>query len=425
MRHIHLKSLQGSRRELTDSIYLMLLQGVNQLLPVVVMPYLMIHLGASGYGYVGFALSVIQYLMLVVDFGFNLSATKRIAQVMDDKDRRSEVFWNVVAARVLLLVASTLLLAVLVSTVPTFRIYSHTIWATWPMVLGSTFTFMWYFQGVGRVRMFSVMNTLSKLLLLPLIFVFVKEPADCMLAAFLQALVFVSTALISNVYLIAKRMVKWHKPTWTGVKEELRVSFPLFLSTASTSVYTQLIVIVLGFYCTSEVVGQYASADRIMRAVCFLFYVPISQVFFPKISSMAQTNRMEATRLVGQVRSLVVFVMAMLGVGLFLGGNLLPSLLGEDYAGINVYLQIFSIVPLAIGIGGIYGQMGLVALGNEYTSKKFRNVYFQAALVSVTLMFVLTPWLKASGACITVALTEVSVAVLMMLNCKKYLNLCF
>ncbi len=52
----------------------------------------MIKLVLTGYGYVGFALSVIQYIIIIVDFGFNLSATKHIAMVEDDYDERSRVF---------------------------------------------------------------------------------------------------------------------------------------------------------------------------------------------------------------------------------------------------------------------------------------------------------------------------------------------
>lgn len=421
---LSLNAVKSNGRELTDTIYLIILQGANQLLPLFVMPFLMIKLGAEGYGFVGFSLSVIQYLVLIVDFGFNLSATKRIAQANDDVDKCNEVFWNVVAAKSLLLVASSVILLVLMLTVPTFQFYSQAIWATWPMLLGSTFTFMWFFQGKGYIRFFSVMNTLSKLALLPLIFVFVKTPDDCSLAAFLQAVVFVGTAIISNIYIYRKRLVQWHTPSWKGIKVELAESFPLFLSTASTSVYTQLIVIVLGFYCTTSEVGKYASADRIMRALCFLLYVPLNQVFFPKISALAVKGKDLAAGLFKQVMLMVILVMCCVSAFLFFGGVYLPNLLGHDYAGIDVYLKILAIAPLAIGFGGVFGQMGLVALGNKYTSNKFRNVYFIAALAAIIMMFVLTPWLGAIGACITVSATELLVAVLMAYNFKKNIGLC-
>lgn len=319
---LSLNAVKSNGRELTDTIYLIILQGANQLLPLFVMPFLMIKLGAEGYGFVGFSLSVIQYLVLIVDFGFNLSATKRIAQANDDVDKCNEVFWNVVAAKSLLLVVSSVILLVLMLTVPTFQLYSQAIWATWPMLLGSTFTFMWFFQGKGYIRFFSVMNTLSKLALLPLIFVFVKTPDDCSLAAFLQAVVFVGTAIISNIYIYCKRLVQWHTPSWKGIKEELAESFPLFLSTASTSVYTQLIVIVLGFYCTTSEVGKYASADRIMRALCFLLYVPLNQVFFPKISALAVKGKDLAAGLFKQVMLMVILVMCCVSAFLFSGASI-------------------------------------------------------------------------------------------------------
>lgn len=411
------------KKEITDSCYLVLLQGVNQLLPVFVMPYLMIKLGASGYGYVGFSLSFIQYLVLLVDFGFNLSATKHIA-VSADRYERSKVFWNVVAAKVVLLFAATVAMFLLIALFDTFQVYSKAIFATFPMVLGSTFTFMWFYQGIGRIRLFSVINTVSKLLLLPLIFIYVKQPSDYLLAAFLQAAVFLSTAVLSNIYMFVKKWVCYVRPSIQGVKKEIACSFPLFLSSASTSVYTQLTVIVLGFFCTAETVGLYSSADRIMRAVCFLFYTPLSQVFFPKVSTLAAKRRDDAVQLFRQVRCIVMAVMIVVCFSIFIGSGWISCLLGDDYRGLAPLLKIFSFVPLAIGIGGVYGQIGLIALGDDMTARKFRNVYFAAALFSAVSICAATPVFFAVGACWATALTELLVAVMMYYNYKKYLCKC-
>lgn len=418
------KSINNNRKELVDTLYLIMLQGINQLLPIIVMPYLMVKLGAEGYGYVGFSLSVVQYLIIIVDFGFNLSATKRIAVVAGDRIALSRVFWNVVAAKLLLMFLTTLALLVLVVCIPTFRLYGNAIIATYPMLLGSALTFMWFFQGIGRIRLFSIMNTVSKIALLPLIFVFVQSPDDYVVAALLQAVVFVSTAIISNIYVARQRLVEWIRPTWKLVKEELHVSFPLFLSSASTSVYTQFIVIVLGFYCTTEEIGKYTSAERIMRAMCFLLYVPLNQVFFPRISQLAVRGNGEDRLLFRQVRFIVLGIMLAVSVALWCGSWWLPSLLGPDYVGMDVYMRIFALAPIAIGFGGVYGQMGLIGIGNEYTSRRFRDVYFVAAVSAFVLMFTLIPFFQATGASLVVTLTEVIVALLMFYNFKKYLSVC-
>lgn len=170
-----LKSVVTSKEELVDTVYLIVLQGFNQLLPLFVMPYLMKVLGAGGYGEIGYALAVIQYIDLIVTFGFNLSATKLIAQSGDDKNQYSTYFWNVVCAKLLLLLASCLLLFFATEFVPSIHKYKYVIYATLPMAVGSAFTFMWFFQGMGMVRLFSILNTCSKILLLPLVFFCIIE----------------------------------------------------------------------------------------------------------------------------------------------------------------------------------------------------------------------------------------------------------
>lgn len=67
------------KHEIKDVFYLIALQGVNYIAPLLVLPYLMVVLGAEKFGYIGFSLAITQYLMTIIDFGFNLRTTKRVA----------------------------------------------------------------------------------------------------------------------------------------------------------------------------------------------------------------------------------------------------------------------------------------------------------------------------------------------------------
>ena len=58
---------------------LYVLQGSNYLIPLMVFPYLVRVLGPAEYGRIGLATTVVQYLCLFVDFGFNLTASRAIA----------------------------------------------------------------------------------------------------------------------------------------------------------------------------------------------------------------------------------------------------------------------------------------------------------------------------------------------------------
>ena len=415
--------LLASRRELADSLYLIALQGVNQLLPLAVLPYLMVVLGAAGYGHVGFALSVVQYLVLVVDFGFNMSATRSVARVRADRAALTRVFWAVVWAKCALLVGVVVVLAVLLWSVPVFRLYRMAIICTLPMLPGSAFTFLWLFQGLGRVRQMAVINTLSKVVMLPLIFWLVKSPADYALAALIQSGVFVLTAVVSAVYLWRLRCVG--RPQWNGpaVRRAVAESFPLFLSSASTSVYTQLFVVILGFFCPPAVVGRYSSAERIMRACCFVLYSPVNQAFFPRISAAAAKSRAEADRVFLTLRNVVGVLMLMVSLALLVGAPYVHRLLGDDYEGITQLLRIMAFAPLLIGLGGVYGQAGLVAMGSHAEHLHFRNVYFRVAVLALTLVSVLTPWLHEVGAAVALLLSEAAVFVLMRYYARRDLRL--
>lgn len=418
------KSKIVGNNELKDSLYLILLQGVNQLLPLIVMPYLMIKLGTYGYGHVGFSLSVIQYMIIIIDFGFNLSATKKIAIAGDNRVKRSGIFWAIVAAKTFLLAISIFIMLILIVCVETFRLYGTAIIATVPMLIGSTYTFMWLYQGIGKIRLFSILNTISKITLLPLIFIYVKTPNDYAVAAFLQSVVFLFTAIASGIHIYYKKWIVKQRPTMRDIKNEISDSFPLFLSSASTSVYTQLTVVIIGFFCATETVGLYTSAERIMRAACFVLYTPLNQVYFPKISALASKNRTEAKNVFRRAKIIIMSVMTLVCVALLVCGKWGPVILGSDYNGIDKYLTIFAFVPLAIGFGGIYGQMGLIALGNKHTIRSFRNTYFTAAVFSICATLSVTPIFYAYGACFVTAATEIIVALLMYYKYKKHILLC-
>ncbi len=409
--------------ELIDSLYLIATQGINQFLPLLVMPYLMQTLGASGYGKIGFALSVVQYFTLVVDFGFNLSATKRIAIVKENPTELNKVFWSVVWAKTLLLFLSLLATFLLVCYVSTFNDYGIVILCTLPMLIGTAFTFLWFFQGIGKVRIMAIINTISKLTLLPLIFVFVKSDDDVLLASLLQSTVFVLTALISSVVLWKMNIITSPLFDFPTIKKEIQDSFPLFLSSASTSVYTHLFVIILGFYCLPDAVGRYASAEKIMRALCFLLYIPVNQAFFPRISTLSTNDKRATRQTFYQLRNIIVALMLIISLILFFLLPPLVAFLGSDYKGLDTLLRFIAFTPLFIGIGGVYGQAGLIAMGDKNSRRHFRNVYFGVACTALPLAFLLTNIWQEFGAAVAMVIAEFLVFIAMIYYCRKDLAL--
>jgi O-antigen/teichoic acid export membrane protein len=410
----------NNTREIKDVFYLIALQGMNYVMPLVVYPYLMIVLGAEKFGYIGFSMSITQYLMLIVDFGFNFSATKQIAIHKNNPQKLREIFWSTLFAKVGLLMVSFILLVIFSFGVPPFQIYRSTMFVFFTMVIGNTFSFVWYFQGLGKIRFVSMITVVSKLLILPLTFILVKSPDDLGIAASVQAGVFVLSSLISiGVLKRHNDFPSWYRPTVNQLSAEIKSSYPIFLSSVATSFYTALFAVILGFFSTPEEVGKYAAAEKIMRAFCYLIFMPVSQAFFPKISALSQTSTPKAVKLVGKIAYLVAALMVVVFMLLYFLSGCITSFLGNDYQGLDTLFKIMAAIPLLVALGGIAGQLGLLAVGGEKEKKKFQYAYFIAGVVALIIILLLVPKYTSVGASIALLVTEFIVFALMFRQWKR------
>ncbi len=402
------------KREILDTVYLIALQGFNYVAPLIVFPYLMIVLGAEKFGYIGFSLAITQYLMLIVDFGFNLSATKRVALAKDDQAELNQIFSATLLAKLGLLLLSFVILLIFAFAVPRFSIYSSTMIIMFLMVIANAFSFVWLFQGLGKIRIISIVNIVSKLLILPLTFIIVKQSSDYQKAALIQSLVYVlSSVITTSILLNNKYVTNWFDSTKKQIVAELKASYPIFLSSAATSLYTSLFAIILAYFSTPDEVGKYTAAEKIMRGFSYLIFVPISQSFYPKISALSKDKTTEAVSLVRKIAMFVGSCMGLVFVVLYFRSNYLTTFLGKGYQGTTEIFKIMALIPLFIGLGGVFGQLGVLALGTEQDKKKFQQVYFIAGVIALLAIFGLIPFFHSVGAAIALLLTELVVCILM------------
>ena len=61
------------------------------LIPLLSYPYLIRVLGKETYGIIIFAQAIVGYFVILIGFGFNISATKEISINRDDKKKVSEI----------------------------------------------------------------------------------------------------------------------------------------------------------------------------------------------------------------------------------------------------------------------------------------------------------------------------------------------
>src|SRR4051812_12381512 len=83
-------------------------QAGRKLIPLISIPYLARVLGPSGWGTVAFAMAMAEFLVIIVEFGFNISATREVARNRDNPDVCGSVMAGVLGAQVLLAMGAIL-----------------------------------------------------------------------------------------------------------------------------------------------------------------------------------------------------------------------------------------------------------------------------------------------------------------------------
>lgn len=406
--------------QLKDTLWLVILQGVNYLLPLVVWPYLMVTLCADGFGKLGFAMSLAQFMMLVVDFGFNLSATKQVALHLADREQLQRIVSDTLMAKLWLLMVCGILLCGLLC-VPQYAPYRWMCLISFGMVVGNTFTFQWLFQGIGKIRLVSMVNCFSRILILPLTFLLVHHPEDAEVAIAIQASTYLLSGLIMCV-LTHREGLAPCRSTRSRTKAALKDSLPIFVSTAATSVYTMLLVAVLGYFCSPDEVGKYTAAEKIARVSAYLVVLPVLQSFFPKISQLATSQPNEARVLTRRITGALVGYGVVLGGILFVFSGPLLSLLGKGYQGSDEVFHLMALLPLLLAVSGGCSQLGLVAQGGDEQKRQFRNIYLLSALAAIVVVVFANTSLNATYTALALILAEGVAAVGMWCAYKRFVK---
>ena len=89
--------------------------------PLLTLPYLTRVLSVESYGVVSYVKAVMQYMQLVVDFGFMLSGTKDIVNAKNDHEKLEKEVGDILLARVLLAAAAFVALLGMIAVIPLLR----------------------------------------------------------------------------------------------------------------------------------------------------------------------------------------------------------------------------------------------------------------------------------------------------------------
>ena len=393
------------RRQLvSNTLSLYAVQGLNFLVPLLLLPYLLRTLSAESYGAIIFAQSVLGYGIILTEFGFNLTAARDISVARHDPRQVARIFWTTTCAKLALMLVAGLVTAVVVVATPAFRHQWPVFVASGLLLLGNVAFPQWYFQGEERLRDVALLQVAAKCLIALSAIALVRTTDDTLIAAVILSAPQLAGALMAVLF--RKRIMpsQFYMPTAADIVGALRGSWHMFAAIVSTTLYLHTNTVVLGLLSGARAVAMYSIAGKLMTAVQSVSY-PLTQAIFPRASYLFAQQPDQAWSLLKRVARLMLPALCAASIVLALFAHDSVRLLGgPNYAAAASVVQIMAPVPVLVAIATLLSQTVMVNVG---LTKHLAPIYVVVGLLNLVLLFPLAARFGADGAaaCLTLAET--------------------
>ncbi|WP_418892374.1 flippase [Limibacterium fermenti] len=376
---------------ISNFAYLSLLQVIGYVFPLITLPYLARVIGIDSFGEIAFAHSIVVYFETFTTFGFNYTAVRDIAKNRDDINEVSRIFSNVMFAKVVLMVISSIIFSICVYTIPFLYEKKIILWLTFLYIPGHILFPDWLFQALEKMKYITIMNVLSKLVFTLLVFVIIREKSDYIYQPVLTAFGFFMSGVISLLFVYNKLGIKFIVPYFRDVWDTIIGSFNMFISLFLPNLYTNFSVTLLGIYEGSVATGIYSSGKRFVD-LCDQITGVLSRTFFPFLA-----RRIDKHNLYVKISGSLSIIM---GILLFLGADLLIKVFyTSEFKDAAIILRIMSIAPFFLFLMNTYGPNYLVLKGKENI---LRNIIVFCSIGGFILAWIAISHLSYIGVAITV-----------------------
>lgn len=350
--------------------YLSAVQIVNLGVSLFSVIYLIRVLGQHLYGLVVFAQSTIFFLVVLVSYGFLVTATKEVSLHRKDPDKLNEIFSSVMIIKGLLFILSCGIIVVLTYIIPKARPEKLLFYLTMMLVFYEFIYPYWFFQGIEKMGYSTLATVVVKMTFFALIFIFIKKPEDYYLVPLFNGIGSLISGVICLYIVFVKEKIKFSFQPVSTIKFYLKDSTAIFVSNSASQIYSNTNKFLIGNIFSNSMVALYDVAEKIVLAMKMPHSV-LNQAIFPKISK--EKNRKFAEQLfyyTGFGELILYFVV-------FLAAPVIVVLIGGKQAGEAV--NILRLLAITVPLNALSSYLGIQFL----IVNDFKKLYSRLVLLSV------------------------------------------
>lgn len=392
------------------------IQGVNYIIPLVTIPYLVRVLGLEVYGKYSIILSVLQYLVIITDYGFNLSGSRQIALSLNDKKKISKIFCAIIICKVIIAAISFFSVFLFMEYNGSYSAYVELFISGMGIVIGTSFFPVWLFQGYERMYWIAISNLFAKITGGILIFLLVHNNSDLNIAIIIQSCTCLISAGIALTTARIGKFVYFLWPPLSEIKKQLKLGWNIFLSTFFSSMYTTSIPLILGVNAGAEAVGVYNSADKLKQALQGIIG-PVSQAIYPRSSRLFSHSIKDGLSFVTKVSIfLCSFMFLSSAVGFFLSEYIVNLAFGAGHESSVSVLKIIIWIPSVVAVANMLGVQIILPMG---LTKIFGMTYVVLGGIGLIIMYAASYYESFIGVSYAAILIEIIITVIFLAVIKK------
>jgi PST family polysaccharide transporter len=379
---------EKSHRQIVENFFsLSILNGLNILLPLITLPYLVRVLGPEKYGTVSFVLVIIQYITLLSNYGFTYSATRLISQNRNDIKKVSVYFNSIIHIKIFISIFILLILLICVYFIPKLQKEYILYLMGAGIVFGDILNPTWLFQGMEKMKYLTVANFISKSTFTILTFFVIKQVSDYPYVCLLTSIGYLLSGIFSTFLAFSIFKIRLLIPKREDYLFQLTEGWYIFVSTLGMNLYRNTNIFILGILTKDSVVGLYSAAEKLVRALQTPV-TPVSEALYPYFSNrFHNTDKANNVKTLYKLGKYYFILLGILSLTVFLFSDFLTKIvLGPEYIATGINVKIMSFVILFGGLNYLYGIIGLVNLDMK---KQFAFAVFIAGItcVSITAIF--------------------------------------
>lgn len=392
-------------------------QSFNLVTPLAITPFIVAKCGSDGLGKVGLGFALALFLILIVDYAFEVKGVKQVAENSSERNNLSNLLSLGLTTKFTLFIIALCFTFILINTIPFFKEEKTLYFISVSIVLAQVFNPIWMLQGLQDFLALSIINILSKITYVVMVLIFICLKSDYIYVNLCLGISNLIIYIFGLLYLVKKHKLQYSIPSTSNIFYVIKNDFTFCISQLFLSIRQLSPLVLTSFFLGYTLGGQYRIIEQFITL--FRTFIQVFLRFFYPETCKKYANNIKSGVIYWKkvIKINFIIVTILLLVILFFTKEILLyfNIEKDSLVLLNDLLRFALIIPFLMAFSLPLEQIVLVSGKNNYY---IRTTFF-VTLINLVLIYLLIDIYKIRGVITSLIIAELLFVVLYYSCYKK------